>query len=182
MSFGFEEHNDEIDEAIDNAVKKDKLLFAAASNNGALSTGPSRPARRSDVMCIYASDGLGNRGPMNPPVDKNEALFHFSTLGVAMPFKWQNKEVWKSGTSFATPIAAGFAASVLYFVESVDYTWTTTKFRRRVLYQKYGMEAVFKAMSVSVGDMRFVHPIHLWENDRSDEEVAKLIETIIQDL
>jgi hypothetical protein len=183
MSFGFKEQNDEIDHAINNALRKNKLLFAAASNSGGLSDRPSRPALRSDVMCIYATDGLGNRGTMNPPVDKSNSPFHFSTLGVAVPCRWRRTPVWKSGTSFATPIAAGFAASVLEFVKSVEYSWTVSEVSREVLYEKRGMEAVFNAMSVPVtGDLRFVHPIHLWTDERSDEEVAMQIEAVIRNL
>ncbi|KAK0709518.1 hypothetical protein B0T26DRAFT_409317 [Lasiosphaeria miniovina] len=107
MSFGFEDENDVIDAAVDNTVNAGKLIIAAASNNGSLS-GRARPARKDGVICIHATDGKGNKGGMNPsPQSKTD---NFATIGVAVPCKWKGKDMWKSGTSFAVPIAAGFAA------------------------------------------------------------------------
>ncbi|KAG5801155.1 hypothetical protein H9Q74_014295 [Fusarium xylarioides] len=93
ISFGYEDHDDLIEDALDHAISKGKLIIAAASNNGGLK-GRSRPASREGVICIHATDGKGNKGKMSPsPLDRSD---NFATLGVAVPLRWQNKSVFKS--------------------------------------------------------------------------------------
>ncbi|KAF6810480.1 pfs domain-containing protein [Colletotrichum sojae] len=107
MSFGFEEADEAIEMAVEDATQAGKLVIAAASNNGRRS-GRARPARRDDVVCIHATDGNGKQSGMNPsPVPETD---NFATLEVAVPSRRNNEDVWKSGTSFAVPVAAGFAA------------------------------------------------------------------------
>ena len=91
MSLGFDDANDMIDAALDNAIDAGKLIIAAASNNGGLS-GRARPARQEGVICIHATDEKGNKGAMNPSPIANRD--NFATLGVALPFKWKGN-VWK---------------------------------------------------------------------------------------
>ncbi|KAI9146885.1 Thermostable alkaline protease [Paramyrothecium foliicola] len=176
MSFGFEDENDAIDAAVERAVEKGKLIFAAASNNGGIS-GRARPARNEDVLCIHASDGLGNKGDMNPSplLDAN----NFSTLGVAVPFRWKGQDVWKSGTSFATPIAAAFAADVLEFCQ---HKCSLLPRRKQILFRRRGMQVVFREMSEKRDEYDFVHPGRLWRDGVSDQEVARNIEAIIRSL
>ncbi|KAI0549039.1 subtilisin-like protein [Xylaria curta] len=98
--------------SFDRALKADKLLFATASNEGG-NRDRSRSARSSSVICIHACDGKGNKGLMNPNPEKR--ALNLSALGVAVESKWEGQAVYKLGTSFATPIAAGIAANVLEF-------------------------------------------------------------------
>ncbi|EXA53633.1 hypothetical protein FOVG_01375 [Fusarium oxysporum f. sp. pisi HDV247] len=177
ISFGFEDANELIDEAIDRAVEAGKLIFAAASNNGGIS-GRARPARSEDVFCVHASDGKGNKGGMNPtPMDNRD---NFATLGVAVPSKWKGNEVWKSGTSFATPIAAGFAADVLEFANHKCANLTPMK--KKLLHKKRGMQAIFRKMAEKRDDYHFVHPNRLWPDEMEDKETAKVIEDIMRDI
>lgn len=174
ISFGFEEENQLIDAAVERAIGKGKLVFAAASNNGGL-YGRSRPARQDGVMCIHACDGLCNIGDMNPsPLDYKS---NFATLGVAVPSRWKNKDVWKTGTSFATPIAAGFAADILEFANK---KCNLTPERRKILHKYRGMEAVFRKMSEKRKEFNIVHPKYLWDYDMNEHEVARVIEKIVQ--
>jgi len=180
MSFGFEDENDLIDGALDNAIDAGKLIFAAASNNGGVS-GRSRPARHEAVICVHASDGKGNKGGMNPtPVPNRD---NFATLGVAVPSKWKGKEVWKTGTSFAAPIAAGFAADVLEFA---NYRCSNLKLRKqKILRQKRGMQAIFRKMAEKRDGYDFIHPARLWKgchDARAEQDAAKTIEDILQEL
>lgn len=176
MSFGFEDEYDLIDSAVERAVQKGKLIFAAASNNGGIS-GRSRPARNEDVMCIHACDGLGNKGDINPnPLpDAN----NFTTLGVAIPSRWRRKEVWKTGTSFATPIAAGFAADMLEFAK---HRCNFTPERWKLLHKRRGMQAIFRKMAEKREKYDFVHPGRLWWDGRSEQDVARDIESTIRAL
>ena len=175
MSFGFEDKNEAIDDAIEKAFKADKLMFAAASNEGG-NKGRSRPSRSSNVICIHACDGKGNKGDMSPsPVKKKD---NFTTLGVAVKSRWKKKTVYKSGTSFATPVAAAIAADVLEFA---NFKCKLSERDSILLYKKEGMLEVFRAMSTTRDNYDYVQPGHLWDA-KDDEEVAKIIRDTLGEL
>jgi len=116
MSFGFESSVPCIEKEIANAYSKRKLMFAAASNFGG-NTETAWPARCSNVIPVYATDGLGNKYDRNPtPDDRGE---HFAVLGTSLKGCWLPNErgfaqtKHRSGTSGATPIAAGIAGAVI---------------------------------------------------------------------
>lgn len=181
MSFGFEDENELIDTAVDNAMDAGKLIFASASNNGGIS-GRARPARYEGVICIHATDGKGNKGGMNPTPMINSD--NFATLGVAVPSKWKTKEVWKTGTSFATPIAAGLAADVLEFANRKCINLKPRK--QKLLYQKRGMQAIFRKMAEHRDGYDFIHPGRLWKDwhdvIQMERDAARTIEDIMQNL
>ncbi|KHN95673.1 Peptidase S8/S53, subtilisin/kexin/sedolisin [Metarhizium album ARSEF 1941] len=106
-------HN-KVEEAIDRADGKGKILFAAASNCGGNGKRPY-PASNQKVICVHATDGLGNDAGINPP--KEGVPDYFSTLGVGIKFLWDEQYVFKSGTSFATAVAAAIAANTLEFAK-----------------------------------------------------------------
>ncbi|KAF4944318.1 hypothetical protein FGADI_12772 [Fusarium gaditjirri] len=98
MSFAYQEDDALIDAALGTAICRNKLISAAASNNGGLEP-RARPARREGVICIHATDALGNKGRINPsPLDRAD---NFATLGVAVPLRWAGTDIYKSGTSYA---------------------------------------------------------------------------------
>jgi hypothetical protein len=181
LSFGFDDENELIDTAVDNAIDAGKLLFVAASNNGGIS-GRARPARHEGVICVHASDGKGNKGGMNPtPLPNSD---NFSTLGVAVPSQWKRENVWKSGTSFAAPIAAAFAADVL---EYAKYKCNNLKARKwKLLHQKRGMRAVLRRMAEQRDGYDFIHPGRLWKDwdtgGRLGDRAARVIEDIMQSI
>jgi hypothetical protein len=125
MSFGFTNESEagcrELRDAILEAHSAGVLMFAAASNSGAHSLIPAFPARLSNVFCIFAGDGMGNSGPTNPTPRRNR--YNFMTLGEAVESAWPrslSQYPWmqrKSGTSFATPIAAGIAAFLILYAQ-----------------------------------------------------------------
>jgi hypothetical protein len=143
MSFGFQDENEpgclELGDAIGFAHASKVLLFAAASNVGAHAPRPAFPARMSKVFCIYSGDGMGTCARTCPTASNNR--FNFLTLGEAVESSWPRDLCQKhqaavlagtapigrgslnattltnrkSGTSFATPIAAGIAAFLLLY-------------------------------------------------------------------
>lgn len=66
MSFEFEQFIHVIEETIKTPESKKIVMFAAASNTGGNGEIASWPARMDQVMCIYATDGLGNRCDFTP--------------------------------------------------------------------------------------------------------------------
>lgn len=177
MSFGYEEFHEDIETALDDALGAGKLIIAAASNNGGLS-GRALPARTDGVICMHATDGKGNKANFNPsPVSGKD---NFATLGVAVPSNWNGKSVWKSGTSFAVPIAVGFAACIL---ELAKYKMHDLKGRgKRLLPRSQGMSAVFKTMTEQRDGYEFLHPAKLAKDWQEKEAITEATNTIAKAL
>jgi hypothetical protein len=98
------------------------LIFAAASNEGANRT-IAWPARRKGVFCIHSTDSFGNPSDFTPTNNWNP--YSFGLIGENVESHWpehlgQNTLVRKSGTSIATPIAAGVAAIVIGFSKMIS--------------------------------------------------------------
>jgi subtilisin family serine protease len=149
MSFGLDNRSRAVTEAIASAVEEDRIIFAAASNSGG-NSGRAYPASLPGVMCVHATDGYGNQALFNPSKEKGDD--NFATLGVAIESRWENKTVIKSGTSFATPVAAGIAANVLQFAKNHELV----KYERLCCFR--GMRRMFKYMSSERGDYEYVSP------------------------
>lgn len=175
MSFGFEHQHKAIDEALDRAFAAKKLLFAAASNGGG-NKGRSRPGRSANVFCIHATDGKGNKGDMNPSPMRRTA--NFATLGVAIKSRWKGQTVYKSGTSFATPVAAAFAADVLEFA---NIKCSLSREHKELLHKREGMWKVFEAMAKERDKYDYLLPLHLWAG-KGEDEIAKKIQDILAEI
>ncbi|KAM0226893.1 hypothetical protein ACHAPO_011987 [Fusarium lateritium] len=97
------------------------LFFAAAANEGG-NRNEMFAASNQNVMSIRGSDDRGWACNFNPPPDYN-AETCFMTLGVDVPGASlvnsddEGGEILKSGTSVATPIAAGIAAMLLGYAK-----------------------------------------------------------------
>ncbi|KAL7938794.1 peptidase S8/S53 domain-containing protein [Trichoderma chlorosporum] len=127
MSFGFPtcaiENYSELESALANAHAKRVLLFAAASNSGG-TLGRAYPARDQNVIAIHATDTNGNRSSFSPTAVAHD--INLATVGEAIQSAWPmhlwdasngNFLKYKSGTSFATPIATGIAAFLLLYAK-----------------------------------------------------------------
>ncbi|KXH34121.1 pfs domain-containing protein [Colletotrichum simmondsii] len=126
MSFGWPQKNingyDKLEKALGRARQDSVLLFAAASNDGAI-RGLSFPARDDSVIAVHSTDTLGNPSKFTPTAKTFE--LNLATVGENIESAWPvvqcNEEIneccvaRKSGTSYATPIMAGIAAFLLQY-------------------------------------------------------------------
>ncbi|EHK50330.1 hypothetical protein TRIATDRAFT_81264 [Trichoderma atroviride IMI 206040] len=126
MSFGFPTCNTadyhELEAALAHAHANRVLLFAAASNSGG-KLGHAYPARDQHVIAIHSTDTNGNRSAFSPTAMDHD--INLATVGEAVESAWPvylsdetsnpNFVKYKSGTSYATPIAAGIAGFLLLY-------------------------------------------------------------------
>ena len=165
MSFGLSEWDSQVNNAIQEATKH-TVLFAAASNGG----GNGRrtfPATHSGVFCIHASDGNGNDyGGMNPSTESFSDSW--TTLGVTIPF--DDQSVCKSGTSYATPIAAGTIANVFDYLDCLREQGKLPDQKYCHLRSSDGVGRILWHMSKERQGFRYVAPWNLWDCLCEDSE------------
>lgn len=181
MSFGIDRDHPAMHDQIREAYRKDIIMFAAASNKGRNYPVPF-PARRSEVLCIYATNGKGYAYNGNPALGTTDC--HFATLGVAVKSAWpehllgdypsdRSGERRTTGTSFATPIVAGIAAHILDFarVQEIDEE------SYRMLRSRDGMKKIFADLLANKNDgLDYIHPWKLFADYRpEDSDVLFLI-------
>ncbi|KAJ5765678.1 hypothetical protein N7520_005237 [Penicillium odoratum] len=115
MFFGFPTRQIDGYERLENVIRTARsnnvLLFAAASNRGA-NEGRAYPARDDNVICVHSTDTYENRSDFSPEPVRN--VIKIATVGEAVESAWPGQGVlFKSGTSYATPIAASMAVFLL---------------------------------------------------------------------
>lgn len=178
MSFGLEKRDRDIDKAISIAFKQGITMFAAAANDGGNRPRAYPSNKHGSVICVHASDGLGNVGKISPsPVKKED---NFSTLGISIQSKWKEAPVTMSGTSFATPIAVALAANVLEFAR---YKCLLDEYEQQCLYQFNGVRKILQLMSDERDGYDYITPLHLWKskscnNKSEDDKIAREITDI----
>jgi hypothetical protein len=162
-----------VKDAVDRAAAAGKIMLAAASNCGG-NGGRAYPARDPNVICIHASDGTGNDGGINPPAEEHPD--YFSTLGVAIRCYWNEEFVYKSGTSFATPVAAAIAANFLDYAACLASHGRLTGLQNAEVRRSQGMKKVFtKFLSKRIQGHRYVAPWHFWTEEANNDYLQERI-------
>lgn len=197
MSFGYPQPVDEIRKAIKHAYHKNVLLLAAASNCGG-NHRRSWPARAENVMCIYATDGDGNKYAKNPTPAENE--YKFAALGSSVQALWppsrKGPATWvrKSGTSTATPICAAIAGIVITILRRYKDRYLNEAFpeaerdkeedsymqKLEALGSVRGMAAVFRLMASERDHYQYVAPWTFLHTNRQSR--TTMVETILQNI
>lgn len=169
MSFGFSKEMPVISRAIRKALmdRDDAILFFAAAANSGANEEEIFPANHESVISIRGTNSQGFFLDFNPPRSPDETVV-YGTLGAEVPSAWLRDhpgEMYKSGTSVATPIAAGIAAIVLGYVAGKSRD-TVNKLVEKRLRSRRGMLAIFKTMSNEMGNgCSFLNPCHLFRED-----------------
>ncbi|KLU93141.1 hypothetical protein MAPG_12079 [Magnaporthiopsis poae ATCC 64411] len=118
ISFGFSIESDPIAEALHLAFSYNKVIFAAASNNGSREM-IAFPARFCGVICVNSASADGRASPFNPVADFPN---NFAVLGENVRSAWispqpnaarHGETKIMSGTSMASPIAAAIFSLLL---------------------------------------------------------------------
>lgn len=187
MSFGFDKEKASVQAAILNAFSKNILMFAAASNSGG-NRDVKYPARKDEVICVYATDGSGNPFKGNPTTMISSS-FHFATLGEGVKSTWPRKlqdpppgpdepsERRQTGTSFATPIVAAIAACIIEFAVVQNLSEDLL----RVLKTRQGMQkTILRLMVDERSGLHYVHPWKMFSYDRTDNMIIDMMTDILR--
>lgn len=178
MSFGFEDKNDKVQQAINEAMKRKRPpIFFAGASNGGFNNIPLYPAIHPDVIAMHSLDGNGNdSGGLNPAADPN--LGTFGTLGIGIPLVWEGRSVVKSGCSYASPIAAAIAANCLQWLDWVKGQEMLAQGDYLRLRTVEGMRYMFKKQAKgrkTAGSIKYVAPWNLWTGKLTDENICGVL-------
>lgn len=188
MSLGFYGWHRGLDDAVRLAYLKNKVIFAAASNNGTNDC-ITFPAREPGVMCIHAADGYGNPSSFTPPpeLDKN-----YTILGEMVESAWccgprgevtpeqVNITKRQDGTSVATPIAAAVMALVLEFAYQPPVKQRLGPDVLDYLKSYNGVDAIFERMSKEgKGEYRNIVPWYLMKARYDPTMAADIIKYLV---
>jgi hypothetical protein len=144
------------------------------------------------VISVNSSDGFGSKSRFTPfPKDNDD---NFSTVGEAVEVAWpmslaQGGMRMTSGTSIATPIAAGIAALVLEFVFQRGPKGSDTLPNITRLLHYDGMRAVLSSMcgTITPDGYHWIQPWSLFSKrqllgNNTYEDIARAIAYELENL
>lgn len=160
------------------------IVFAAAGRNDGANSKASWMASCPGVIAVHATDGNGDVHGMNPPMGKNE---FYGTLGYDIEMEEYRgvadmPNVYVSGTSYCTPIAAAIAANIIEIVRHrmIDFNGE----RERTLCSAACMRRIFDKIAPSVGKCRYIQPWTYWDGrvakGYTDDDIVERLRKIIE--
>ena len=189
MSLGYRAEIPEIKTAIRDAFHKGTIIVAAASNSGVNPRYPiSFPANMRQVICIHSSDGEGNPSPRNPSPTSD---CNFAILGESVAAAWprlldtsrEDGLRVASGSSVATPIAAGLASLVIDYASQSGPDHEIVAHWRRLKHCDE-MRKVFKEMARERAGFFSIAPSSLFDyhGERMHQRISGRISDILDSL
>ncbi|KAK4449812.1 peptidase S8/S53 domain-containing protein, partial [Podospora aff. communis PSN243] len=183
LSFGFPRLSEAIKAALDETHRPDKLILAAASNHGTR-RGVAYPASRTGIITIHAADADGRPCNFNPSADPGNSL---SILGKNVEAAWtchgdptNPASVRRmTGTSVATPIAAGVVSLLLEMtmldVPGDPATEATLRQMHPMLKTYDGMMAVLTDMTARTQGYHNIVPWNVLDSTKTVANIAKYL-------
>lgn len=189
MSLGYRAEIPEIKDAIRDAFHEGTIILAAASNSGVNPHYPiSFPANMRQVICIHSSDGEGNPSPRNPPPTPDCNL---AVLGEGVAAAWpggldtdrEDGLRVASGSSVATPIAAGLASLLIDYASQRGPDHEIVADWRRLKHCDE-MRKVFKGMARERAGYFSIAPSSLFDyhGERMHQRVSGRISDMLDSL
>jgi hypothetical protein len=186
LCFGFDSPQHDIDEAIDAAFRKNIIMFAATANHGAQQR-MSWPARDPRVICVHSSDGYGGASAFTSKPE-DSGCKNFAIVGDAINSHWIQENNTghakhptmrrMSGTSFATSVLVGFAATILHYVR-VKLTDMDARLaaKAETLYGMLHILSHDKLCNTSKSpNYVTIMPWSLWEKPTVDQELLEALD------
>jgi hypothetical protein len=186
---GFENEDKGIRNAIYDASNKNLVILAAASNNGSIDSAKRMafPARiHGRVIAIRSATGFGRRAESSP--GRSDSDDNFAILGEGIEAAWPRRlnddrpTRFVSGTSYATPLAAGVAALIMEFAIQKDKGGPNLKKDALDILMSYrGVRKMFEYMSATPDnsvnvDCRIILPWNLFDPEMAYEGLAHVID------
>jgi subtilisin family serine protease len=176
LSFGFPYRKVNLEPIYDEilmACASKVTIFAAASNEGG-NSGVAFPASLNEVICIGSTDGQGNKSKFTPGPYSGKK---FATLGEGVRSSWPkhlsgdglSTQERKSGTSYATPIAAGIAAMVLDYMRQHP---NSDKYLVSKLRGKRGTKTALREIVEERDGFQYLRPWKLFTSERKEDIVG----------
>ncbi|KAG5746460.1 hypothetical protein H9Q70_010855 [Fusarium xylarioides] len=171
MSFGFPRDDETVSTAIEDVERSRNIIFLASAGNNAAYQNEAFPARHRSVISVRATDCQGTFNASNPPI-ADPSTVALGTFGDNLPTRL-NEEITKRfgahichpGSSIATAVAAGIAASTIAYaaVLSTVLPIPAEQSPVKCLKRTEGMRRLLEKMAPDqTGHNRFINPIWFW--------------------
>lgn len=177
-------------DAINGALHKEKLIFAAASNHGGASVrGISWPAWENRVFGIFSANFEGERSTFNPDENDDDPFSRYKFLGEAVKSAWLNDEEKRmTGTSVAASVATSTAALFLEYIRgnmkgNQGLTGPAVCAIERAARMPDGMRRIFAAVGTKrqTNDfLKYVTPWFLLNHERRHRILHRIDEALAE--
>lgn len=175
LSFGFDSvrspdtMGDEIRQCLHNGI----MVFASASNDGGEGS-RTYPAKYSGVVCAHSATWQGSKANGNPGLEGGR---NFSFVGEYVRPIWpvknpsnDNRMKYKSGTSYAAPVAVSVAAFMIGYIrkKKPGYAWVIKP------WSPEGILTIFRMMAVRIDGYDWVSPTRYLKYTKEEKIMGDL--------
>jgi subtilisin family serine protease len=170
LSFGFDSvrYPDRMGDEIRQCLNEGIMVFASASNDGGEGS-RTYPAKYPRVVCVHSATWQGKVSDFNPGPEGHD---NFTVVGEKVRPTWRSKPTtepgitrYKSGTSYATPVAVAVAAFMIGYIRKQwpDYPWVTKP------WSPEGITRIFQLMSKRIDGHDWISPTRYIKHTRLEK-------------